>query len=165
MSISFLPTARVADLTQITVEKLHKHGIETLFLDFDNTIVPYSTNNPTAPMEGWLREMAESDIFLCVVSNSHKDRVKIFCDCYGIPCVTHASKPSNKGICNALGTYGRNRKTTALAGDQIFTDVLGGNLAGLMTILVKPIALSNIWLALRHGIEQPFLWCAKNRTL
>jgi predicted HAD superfamily phosphohydrolase YqeG len=29
---------------------------------------------------------------------------------------------------------------TAVVGDQIFTDILGGNRAGLYTILVKPLA-------------------------
>ncbi len=165
MSLSLLPKIRAKDVTLLTPEFLKSKGIHTLFLDFDNTIVPYSTNQPTPEMEVWLRNMVQSDIFLCVVSNSHKDRVKIFCDRYGIPCVTHSAKPGRRGIAQALTIYGREKHTTALAGDQIFTDVLGGNLWGLTSILVKPIALSNVWLRLRHGVEQPFLWLSTGRCI
>ena len=53
----------------------------------------------------------------------------------------------------------------ALAGDQIFTDTLGANLAGITSILVTPIHNHNIWLKLRHVAELPFIFAARKRRI
>ena len=79
MSISFLPRLIADELTDLTPELLQRQGIRLLMMDFDNTIVPYTTDVPTEKMEAWLRMMVQSDIRLCVVSNSKKDRVRVFC--------------------------------------------------------------------------------------
>ena len=134
-------------------------------LDFDNTIVPYTTNTPTREMESWLTTMAASDIQICVVSNSKRDRVKVFCAKYGIDCITHAKKPFSKGIRECLEKYGTDPKNSAIVGDQIFTDTLGGNCAGLTSILVTAIHNHNIWLKLRHVAEIPFIALAHKRRL
>ena len=102
MSFSLLPKLMADSLTALTPEVLRLHGIRLLMLDFDNTIVPYTTDIPTEPMVNWLEEMKSSGIQLCVVSNSHKDRVKVFCEAYKIPCITHAAKPGTRGIRECL---------------------------------------------------------------
>ena len=109
--------------------------------------------------------IAASDIQLCVVSNSHKDRVKIFCQKYGIDCITHANKPFPKGIRECLAKYDCDPKTCALVGDQIFTDTLGANCCGVTSILVKAIENHNIWLKLRHVAEMPFILMARKRRV
>jgi HAD superfamily phosphatase (TIGR01668 family) len=134
-------------------------------LDFDNTIVPYTTNIPTEEMAGWLETMKVSSVQLCVVSNSKNDRVKKFCAAYGIDCITHAKKPFSRGIRQCLARYGADPGRCALVGDQIFTDTLGANCAGVRSILVTAIDNHNIWLKLRHVAEMPFILAAKNRRL
>lgn len=163
MPFSLLPRIIVEHLTDVTPELLRQQGVKALLMDFDNTIVPYTTNEPTASMDAWLRKMQASDVFLCVVSNSKKPRVVRFCEAYDLNCVTHSRKPFQKGIREALRRYGLDPKTTALVGDQIYTDVLGANCGGLTSILIQPIALHNIWLKLRHGLEMPFIWLARGR--
>ena len=165
MSLSFLPTWTANAVTDVTPEFLHRHGIHLLMLDFDNTIVPYTTSTPTEPMAAWLRTMAASDIRLCVVSNSHKNRVKIFCSQFGIDCITHANKPFPKGIRQCLETFRMDPACGVLVGDQIFTDTLGGNCAGIRTILVKPIDNHNFWLKARHVLEKPFIFMARKRKM
>ncbi len=166
MAFSFLPSMIVRSITDLTPEMLLGRGIELLMLDFDNTIVPYTTNVPTPEMETWLRQMAgSSQIKLCVVSNSKKDRVKIFCKEYGIDCITHAKKPFSKGIFQCLEQFGMKAEQCALAGDQIYTDVLGARSAGLQAILVTAIDNHTIWLKLRHVAEMPFIWAARKRKL
>ncbi len=165
MSFSLLPRHITHSLTDLTPEFLTAQGIRLLMLDFDNTIVPYTTNLPTEEMETWLRRMAASSITICVVSNSKRDRVRIFCQQYGIPCITHAKKPFPKGIKECLGRFGISPQQAALAGDQIFTDTLGGNCAGVETILVQAIDNHNFWLKARHVLEKPFIFAAKNRRI
>ena len=165
MRFSLLPSMITDKLTDLTAELLREKGIRLLMLDFDNTIVPYTTSTPTQNMNRWLKDMLASDVRICVVSNSHKDRVKVFCGEYGIDCITHARKPFSKGIQECLNKYGYEPKECALCGDQIFTDTLGANTNGVQSILVKAIDNHNVWLKLRHVAEMPFILMAHNRRI
>ena len=165
MRLSFLPTVIVERVTQLTPELLKEMGVQLLMLDFDNTIVPYTTNEPTGVMENWLKMMRSSDIQLCVVSNSKRDRVKIFCQKYGLDCITHAKKPFSRGIRECLNKYGIPAENCALAGDQIYTDTLGANGVGVKSILVKAIDNHNFWLKARLVAELPFIFCARKRRI
>lgn len=165
MSLSFLPTMMVDAVTDLTPEFLKGQGVKLLMLDFDNTIVPYTTNEPTKEMAAWLQMMTESSVEICVVSNSKKNRVKIFCDKYGIPCITHAKKPGTRGIRECLSRYGLPKENCALAGDQIYTDVLGGNSAGVQSVLVKAIHNHNFWLKARGVLELPWRAAAGKRRI
>ena len=165
MSLSFLPDLRTDSITDLTPECLQKRGIRLLMLDFDNTIVPYTTNEPTAQIDAWLRELCASPVKLCVVSNSKRGRVKNFCKTYGIDCITHAKKPFPKGIRECLNRYGLPAKNCAMVGDQIYTDVLGANCAGAQSILVKAIDNHNFWLKARHLLELPWIFIARKRRI
>ena len=165
MGFSLLPQIIVPALTDVSEELLHSRNVKLLMLDFDNTIVPYTTSIPTEKMRAWLERMATSDIQLCVVSNSRKDRVKIFCEKYGIPCITHANKPFSKGIKECLAKFNLCPQDCALVGDQIFTDTMGANAVGVTSILVKAIDNHNIWLKLRHVAEIPFIFMARKRRV
>ena len=165
MRVSLLPRMIIDNITQLTPGFLSKKGICLLMLDFDNTIVPYVTNHPTEDIVNWLEQMRQSDISLCVVSNSHNRRVPEFCEKYGIDCVTHAKKPSTKGIKQCIARYNVKKSACAIAGDQIFTDTQGGNLAGICTILVKPINNHNFWLKARHVLEKPVIFFAQRRRV
>lgn len=163
MSVSLLPDVIVPSLPDVTAELLAARGVTCLLLDFDNTIVPYTTDEPSPQMQRWLREMLAGEIRLCVVSNSHKPRVKMFCQRYGLDCITHAKKPFQRGLDEAKRRFSLDPAKTALAGDQIFTDVLGANCAGMQSILVSAINNHTIWLKLRHVAELPFIAWGKRR--
>ena len=165
MGFSLLPTVRAKALTELTPEILRSRGIRLLMLDFDNTIVPYTTDTPTGEMDAWLKAMLSGDIPLCVVSNSKRDRVKRFCEKYGMDCITHAKKPFKKGISECLQKYGIPAAQCALVGDQIYTDTLGANGCGVQSVLVEAIDQHNIWLKLRHVAEMPFIWLAGKRKI
>ncbi len=165
MPISFLPRYRTRAVTDLSAQWLKEEGIRLLMLDFDNTIVPYTTNVPTEKMAAWLEAMKASDISLCVVSNSRNDRVKKFCAAYGLDCITHAKKPGTRGIRECLKKYGIRACQAALAGDQIYTDTLGGNRAGVRAILVEAIDNHNFWLKARHVAEMPFIFAAGKRRI
>ena len=157
MPFSLIPDLILPALTDLTPQLLRARGIGLLLMDFDNTIVPYTTDVPTEPMQRWLREMQESGIRLCVVSNSKKPRVVEFCKKHGLDCITHAKKPFQRGIRACLARFSLDPAACALAGDQIYTDVLGANCAGMTSILVSAIHNHTIWLKLRHIAELPFI--------
>lgn len=102
MPFSLLPNDIFSHLTDLTPANLQQSGIRLLMMDFDNTIVPYTTDMPTDRMLEWLSSMQQSGIALCVVSNSRKERVPLFCQRYGLSCVTGARKPFGPGILQCL---------------------------------------------------------------
>ena len=165
MRISFLPFVITEKLTDLTPQYLRDHDIRLLMLDFDNTIVPYTSNTSTQAMTDWLRMMNGSDIQMCVVSNSKRDRVKKFCAAYGLDCITHAKKPFSRGIKQCLAQYGIPASQAALVGDQIYTDTLGANGCGVRPILVTAIHNHNFWLKARHVLELPFIFIARKRRM
>lgn len=165
MPISFLPAVITDAITDILPSWLKKQNIRLLMLDFDNTIVPYTTCVPTKEVTAWLEMMRTCDIMVCVVSNSRNNRVPAFCREYGLDCITHAKKPFPKGIRECLAKYDIPASQAALVGDQIFTDTLGANGCGVRAILVKAIDNHNFWLKARHMLEKPFILLAKNRRL
>lgn len=165
MPFSLLPRLVTDRVTDLSPRLLRDHGIRLLMLDFDNTLVPYTTDEPTDAVADWLKAILQSDILLCVVSNSRNDRVKKFCRRYGIDCITHARKPFSKGIRQCLQKYGLPAGECALVGDQIYTDVMGANGCGVVPILVKAIHNHNFWLKARHVAELPFVFAVKNRRI
>ena len=165
MPFSLLPTLVADAVTDLSPEFLNSRGIRLLMLDFDNTVIPYTTNEPTGEVTAWLEGMKVSGIALCVVSNSRNDRVPAFCRRYGLDCILRAKKPFPVGIPSCLEKYGIPAEEALMVGDQIFTDTLGGNLAGTQTLLVKPINNHNFWLKARHVLEQPFIMLARKRRI
>lgn len=166
MPLSFLPKIIAPRLTDLTPELLRSRHIRLLMLDFDNTIVPYTTSVPTPEMEAWLDKMNNlEDIQLCIVSNSHKDRVPTFCRERNLACITYAKKPSGKGIRECLRKFDIPAGEAALVGDQIYTDTLGANCTGVTSILVNAIDNHNFWLKARHVLELPFIFLAGNRRI
>ena len=165
MAFSFLPTMIVDAVTDISPNLLQRWGIRLLMLDFDNTIVPYTTSVPTVEVSDWLKAMQQSEIDICVVSNSKNSRVPIFCKQYGIDCITHAKKPFGNGIQACLKKYDIAPEQCALAGDQIYTDTLGANCQGVKSILVKAIHNHNFWLKLRHVAELPWIGLSGRRRI
>lgn len=57
------------------------------------------------------------------------------------------------------------RSRLPIVGDQLFTDILGGRNARVLTLLVEPIRLAgNPGRYLRYGAEWPFRMWSKRRT-
>ena len=165
MSFSLIPKRMAGHLYDLTPAVLRQSGITFLMLDFDNTIVPYTSDTPTEPMAQWLEQLMDSGIGICVVSNSKRDRVMKFCRARHIPCITHSKKPFSKGIRQCMDRFHLDPAHTALVGDQIYTDTLGANCMGVTSILVKAIDNHTFWLKARHVLELPFIFLAGNRRL
>ncbi|MGH2425704.1 MAG: YqeG family HAD IIIA-type phosphatase, partial [bacterium] len=76
----------------------------------------------------------------CIVSNNFAGRVRTLAEHLHVPVVIGAVKPTPWAFRKAMKVMGTTPRETALVGDQLFTDILGGNLLGLRTILVDPLS-------------------------
>ena len=137
---------------------LREKGITLLLADLDNTLVPYGVPLPTDEVRAWNVDLAANGVTLFVLSNNrHADRPRVFCEALGIPFIGHAGKPKTCSFFTAIERMGVSKEQTAIVGDQIFTDILGGRRAGVTTILVEPIRLAgNPGRYLRYAAELPF---------
>lgn len=137
---------------------LAARGITLLLADLDNTLVPYGVPLPTDEVRAWNAELNAAGVTLFVLSNNrHANRPRVFCEALDIPFIGHAGKPKAGSFLKAMERMGASPEQTAIVGDQIFTDILGGNRAGVTTILVRPIRLAgNPGRYLRYAAELPF---------
>lgn len=140
---NFLPNRQVKSVLMIKPEELKKHGIKAIITDLDNTLVEW--DRPSAPPKliQWFQNMKKHNIKVTIVSNNNETRVKTFADPLGIPFLYKARKPRGRAFRQALDIMGVKKEETVVIGDQLLTDVLGGNRNGFYTILVVPVAQSD----------------------
>ncbi len=130
----------------IDVDDLRARGIRCVLVDRDNTLVPRDTNEPPAEIIEWVKSLRSHGIAVCMVSNNfHTDAVCASAEEIGCAVVHHAMKPAPVAIKVAQLMLGVPAEQTVLVGDQLLTDVLAGNLAGVQTILVRPQSTKDLW--------------------
>lgn len=164
MSFSLIPLFSFRRVTDISPEFLFGNGIKFLMLDLDNTVAAYSEDTPSDDIIQWVGIIKDSGVKLLIVSNSRrKDRVESFANALKIDFTKEARKPSPNGVLAAMESEGFSTHESALAGDQVYTDALAANRAGVLSIAVRPRSLRNPLLALRYALESPFRAAARIR--
>ncbi|GAA5513742.1 hypothetical protein Dcar01_02487 [Deinococcus carri] len=126
----------------ITPEFLAGRGLRGLLLDLDNTLIPYGSYEERADVMGWAAELRRAGIRLYLLSNATSRRARFWVEKLGFEGVGMAGKPNPRAFRRALETLGLPAWQVGMVGDQLFTDVLGGNLAGMHTILVRPLTVN-----------------------
>ncbi|NLI01525.1 MAG: YqeG family HAD IIIA-type phosphatase [Chthonomonadales bacterium] len=129
------------DVTAISPAELREAGIRAALLDLDNTLVGWQRSDLSDRVLGWLDALRAADIRLYLVSNTRFGRrLQRLSEELGMPFVRRAWKPRRRGFRAAMEAMEVGPAETAMIGDQMFTDVLGGNRLGLLTIMVRPMA-------------------------
>jgi uncharacterized protein len=134
-----IPHFRVASVLELTPSRLSELGLNSLLLDADCTIKRYRSEDCAPGVEQWLESLRQAGVGTCLVSNGLGKRIGQFAQRLGLPFVAKAMKPLPLGCRRAMQKMDFQRKSTAMVGDQVFTDVMAGRLAGLTTFLVEPI--------------------------
>lgn len=154
----FKPNVKLKRVTDIDIELLKSIGVDTLLLDVDNTLSTFKGTVFVDGFEAWRDGMIKSGIKLRILSNAKTKRLKIFASRAKIEGTGMAAKPLPFGFFRAVKASDSTLKKTALVGDQIFTDILGGSLAGVKTILVEPIELEKSRsFKIRRSLERKLL--------
>lgn len=135
----FCPDLIADSLHDISIEELKKRGISGIIFDLDNTIVPWGSYDLCPEIVVWLQGLLTEGFKVCLLSNNTSRRVEDIAGTLGIPFVSKAFKPFKNGFRQAARQMEIPLSQTAVIGDQLFTDVLGGNRLGLFTIWVKPL--------------------------
>ena len=154
------PDEHFNNVREIQIDFLQKNKIKALILDVDNTLIDYDKNLSEETIE-WAKYLKKQGIKLYILSNSNKkEKVKTVAEKLEIEYEYFGKKPLKTGFKRVQKKLEENPENIGVVGDQIFTDVLGGNRCKMFTILVEPIAEKDIWLTL---IKRPIENVIKNK--
>jgi uncharacterized protein len=138
------PKSQLETAFEITPKWLEDRNLKGLVLDIDNTLAPTHLPGNETQIRAWLEPFRQANIPIRIVSNGHSKRILEFCELFnlefvGILGLRMAGKPIPSAFSRACQELGLSANQVAMVGDQIFTDVLGANMAGMYTVLVKPL--------------------------
>lgn len=153
-----IPDILLDSVHDIDIELLKKRNIKNIIIDIDNTLVSWDTKNPDEKVNALIDKICQNGFKVCILSNSTKKRVDEFNKDFKLPAIGKAMKPRRVSFLKALKLMDGEAKDTAMIGDQIFTDIFGGNRHGMLTILVTPISAKEfIWTKFVRQIEKKIL--------
>ena len=166
MSFSLIPRGVYPRVTDISPKALADRGIRLVLADLDNTLVPYRVTQPPDGVVAWKQALEREGITLFLLSNSRRPgRAREFAEKLGIPYQGRSGKPKRAGFLRAMERLGCTPEQTVMVGDQIFTDTLGANNAGVIPLLVEPIRLAgNPGRYIRYAAETPFRLLGRRRA-
>lgn len=139
----FLPRLRVNRVYDLDLDTLYASGYRYIMTDLDNTLVGAKAPLATPELIEWFKLVKEKGFKLLIVSNNNLGRVSAFSAPLNIEFVHTARKPSTSAFQRAMKMMGAQPHETIMIGDQLMTDIFGGNRLGLYTVLVLPIAVAD----------------------
>ncbi|MEF9959715.1 MAG: YqeG family HAD IIIA-type phosphatase [Niameybacter sp.] len=149
------PNLYLNAISEMDTTTLKQQGVKGIIFDIDNTLVPYDVLDPTEEIIRFFEKLKDEGFQICLVSNNTEDRVVRFNQGLKVYAIHKSGKPSTKSFKRALELMHLTNDQVAIVGDQIFTDVYGGNRAKIKTILVKPVSDKDEWITkVKRGIER-----------
>lgn len=137
-----------------------------MIVDLDNTLLAWHDPAPCCRLESWMSDLRSSGLKACIVSNNFPDRVNAIASTFGIPGIAKASKPRSRAFFEAMRLMRTSPGSTAVIGDQVFTDILGGNRLGLYTILVQPTSRREfVGTKIVRAFESLVLWMLRRNGM
>ncbi len=133
------PHHKVKRITDVDPETLRKIGIKALILDIDNTLATHDDPIPAIGVFEWISAVHNAGLICILLSNNSNERVAKFADLLSLPFMANGKKPLPSSFSTAAQKLDVLPSETAVIGDQIFTDIAGGRLAGMHCIYVDPI--------------------------
>ena len=135
----YIPDIYQKSIYTINYDMLLLRGIRCLLFDLDNTIANITVKSPNKKTKELFDDLKNKGFKIIIFSNSPKKRVKPFKDVLDIDCCANARKPFKKKFLQVLNEYNVESSEAAIIGDQLLTDIKGGNKVNITTILVNPI--------------------------
>jgi len=135
-----MPDQSYDTIYDIDLMELYSRGYRNLLLDIDNTITPWNSDEIPHKLRQWINQAHNIGFSICLFSNSNKNRIIKIAQSLGVEAAPCRGKPLTLAFRKAIDFIKGTPENTIMIGDQIFTDILGGNRLNLYTILIKPIS-------------------------
>ena len=134
------PDMYIDSVYTMPLDRLKKMGIKALVFDIDNTLEPFYVPRAGQRVVEFFDKLEQNGFKVCILSNNNNKRIELFTSNLNVYAVAHAKKPFTHKLKKVIKAMGVSAKETAMIGDQVFTDVLCGNLMGCCSILTKPMS-------------------------
>lgn len=141
----FRPKYTINTIYNLDPAKLNQMGIKAVFSDLDNTLLAWNKFETAQEMDKLNQKLANAGIKLVVISNNNAQRVGKVLNPYHIEFVAKSRKPLPFAITKKRKAMNLNKDQVMMVGDQLITDMQAGNLAGVVTVLVKPLVETDKW--------------------
>ena len=141
---NFIPDMYQKSIYHINYDKLKEDGIKCLLFDLDNTCVPFKDTEPNKKLIDLFETLKDMDFKVILYSNATKKRLTPFKNGLNVDCSASSRKPNTKKLLNIIKLFNYNLSDVAIIGDQLYTDMLCGNRAGIKTILVNPMSKDDL---------------------
>ena len=138
------PTLMAERVSDLAPSLLAEHGIRALLVDLDDTLVASNGSDIAPDARHWLQTLQNCDVAVAILSNGSRARVRTWSERLGVPGLALVGKPLGFAFRRGLALTKAPADETAMVGDQLFTDVLGANLTGVMSILVTPLSAGRL---------------------
>ena len=143
--MNIYPKVYLNKVEEITINFLIENKIKALILDVDNTLIDYYKNLSDNVVK-WAHSLQGQGIKMYILSNTNKkEKVEMVAKNLEIPYKLFARKPSKRGFKKIQKEINVEPENIGVVGDQIFTDVIGGNRCKMFTILVDPVTPKDYW--------------------
>lgn len=151
----YVPDVYKESIYKVNYKKLYELGIRFLMFDLDNTIAPFNVKECTDETKRLFAMLQKKGMKTIIFSNSPKSRIEPFAKELDIEFVSCARKPNSKKFLSTLKKYHFNVNEAAIIGDQLYTDIEGGNNVGILTVLVDPVSSYDpIWTKFARRMER-----------
>ncbi len=162
----FIPDVYQKSIYAIDYNKLKNRGIKCLLFDLDNTLVPASVKKPNKRIKGLFNELKDLGFKVIIFSNSPKKRLAPFKKELEIDVISNAKKPLSGSFIKVMKKYKFQVNEIAIIGDQLLTDIWGGNRVGITTILINPVSKKDfIFTRINRGIENTIMRKLRSQDL
>ena len=152
----FKSDKRFHSVLDITADDIKAAGAKVVLLDADNTLSFHNSKKPYPGVEKWIEEIRENGIEPVIISNNSEARIKPFAEKLGVPFVAKSKKPLSKGFGEGCKMFGISPKEAVVIGDQVFTDVVGGNLFGAKVFMTEPLGPeTDFFIKIKRIFEKP----------
>lgn len=160
------PDVYIQSVYELPLDELKAQGIRGLIFDIDNTVAPYDLAEPDESIVALFHYLKKQGFRLCILSNNNKERVRLFNRQLRTLAIHRAGKPGIKKLKKAMEYMGTEKNSTAMIGDQIFTDMWCGHRAGLFCIMTAPICnRDQLVTKVKRGLERQIMKLYFARTL
>ncbi len=150
----FKPDMYRKNIYEVDYKKLNSMGIKCLLFDLDNTIITNDTKKPSKKVIDLIEKLKSMGFRIIIFSNAHKKKIQPFKEILEVDCSAKSKKPFKKKFNIVIKEYRYSENEIALIGDQLVTDILGGNRVGIYTILVDRISGKEIiFTKFNRGLE------------
>lgn len=162
----YVPDVYQKSIYAVDYQKLIDRGVKCILFDLDNTLVPFHIKHSNEKIAELFNKLREMGLKVIIFSNSPTKRLKIFKEELAVDCVACAGKPAKRSFEKVMEKYKYNITEVAIVGDQLLTDIIGGNKVGITTVLVNPVSAKDpIWTRPSRFIENRIMKKLRNHNL